>query len=143
MKPFKRISYNFLLETLTLLLLFSISLIAQSQNLKQFVGEWKSGDVTLDSYKPSLLASDHNSYLRINFVISKNDSSLSARMESPDANVLWMDADQTEVSGDSIKLYFNGIKGIFTGILNSEKNQMIGSLDFLGKRIPLGLKKEE
>ena len=83
-----------------------------------------------------------NAYLRIYFIISENHGNLLAKMESPESNVLWMDANQTVVSGDTISLYFNGIKGIFEGILNKEKDQINGSLRLKGRTISIGLRKK-
>lgn len=125
------------------LLLSNISIRAQEQNIEKFAGNWERGDVTFSSYKPTLVAADKNDYLRLEFAITVDNGNLKAKMKSPDSNVLWMDADDVVAANDTIKLSFNAIKGIFLGVLNEDKTQIVGSLNFLGKMIPMGLEKVE
>lgn len=142
MKKKKLINLSTLLKVEALLFI-GVSVYAQEQNFEKFIGYWKSGDVTFQSYIPSLSAANKNQYLRFEFDIAEKDGRLTAKMKSPDSNVLWMDADKTMVSNDTIKLSFKAIKGIFTGVLNDDKNQIVGSLNFLGRMFPIGLAKNE
>lgn len=142
MKSSSKINYYILSTILFISLLINITLTAQTQNLEKFVGEWRSGDITFNMATPTFNTDVKNAYLRIYFIISENHGNLLAKMESPESNVLWMDANQTVVSGDTISLYFNGIKGIFEGILNKEKDQINGSLRLKGRTISIGLRKK-
>jgi len=81
--------------------------------------------------------------MRFEFDIVLDNGNLKAEMKSPDSNIFWMDADEVEVTDDTIKLSFNAIKGIFLGTLNDDKTQIVGSLNFLGRMIPMGLEKVE
>jgi len=135
-------------KTLTFFLMlacfnFYLSIYAQECSKEKFVGTWKSGDVTFTSYKPTLDASSKNNYLTIAFVISQSNDTLSAKMKSPDTNVLWLDATRIQVSGNEIKLYFDQITGVYVGKLNESCNQLDGSLNFLGRMIPISLQKVE
>lgn len=122
---------------------FYLSIYAQECPKEKFIGQWKSGDITFTSYKPTLQASSKNNYLTVSFIISQSNDTLYAKMKSPDTNVLWFDATRIIVSGNEIKLYFDQITGVYVGKLNDNCDQLDGSLNFLGRMIPISLQKAE
>lgn len=139
MKPTRLFSmYLFYLLLPAIILPLKIS----AQDQQKFVGRWNSGDVTFTSYKPSLNARTKNHYLRIDFVIEENEGKLSGKMKSPDSHVLWMDADKTIVSHDTISLYFDKINAIYSAEISEDGNDLNGVLKLKGRMISIGLKKE-
>jgi hypothetical protein len=83
-----------------------------------------------------------NGPMRYNIIIEENNGQLLAVLDSPDRYLI-INADEITISGDSITIKFNEIDATYRGKLNSDKDQLLGSLIFFGRMFTLGLRKND
>jgi hypothetical protein len=112
-------------------------MFAQDQQVNQFVGKWLSEDLV----EASLSFKVRNGPVRYKIIIEENNGQLQAVLDSRDKNMK-INGDEIEVMGDSISIKFKEIDAIYRGRLNSSKDQLMGSLIFLGRMITMGLRKD-
>jgi len=124
-----------LLMCFVLILLVTVSSSAQNFEYKKFVGRWVTGPL-----RENYLKIEEN-YILVYLNIEDVDGVLYTTMESPDADAFNMPAEETTTSGNKIKIYFKPLNAIYRGEINRANNQLIGSMAFLGKTVPMGLVK--
>lgn len=138
----KNILCKLILLSNIILIFISSNKIAFAQNhqFKDFVGKWLSND-NVGANITKLSFGAQNQPLRFILVIEENDGKLITVLDSPDRYIKTI-SDETKISGDSITIRFNQNSLSFRGVLNSDKDQLIGNLDFRNKIQPIGFKKE-
>ncbi|MBX2976416.1 MAG: hypothetical protein KF721_09795 [Ignavibacteriaceae bacterium] len=135
----KLIKIIFIISVLILLNEKNQLLFAQDKQLNKFIGSWLSEDLVEASMtKVSFKA--RNNPMRYSITIEENNGQLRAVLDSPDRNIK-LNSDEITISGDSIGIKFKEIDAIYRGNLNSDKDQLYGSLIFVGRMFTLGLRK--
>jgi len=87
---------------------FYLSIYAQECPNEKFIGQWKSGDITFTSFKPTLQASSKNNYLTLAFIISQSNDTLYAKRKVP--TLMFYGLMQHALLFPAMKLNYTSIK---------------------------------
>jgi len=79
--------------------------------------------------------------LTINFKITNMDTGLTAQMQSPDQNPVWLTAKSATRDGNKLTLEFPGLGATYQGNISADHSTIDGTFTQMGNEIPLVVKK--